>query len=291
METKFIPGSEWIYLKLYANRYFSDHILENEINNIYNFLLKNDYITKFFFIRYSDPFYHLRIRFKLSNIKSYDYILNKLYLVLNKYVKNDVVWKIQVDTYNREIERYNKLLIDSTETLFFVDSKYCIIKQKIINKLKNENYKWMIALKSIDSYLNLFTNNNIFENFEIINNMSTSFKQEYLFDDNNSKILNKLYREKRHLIEDIIDGTTNDMFVNKLGIILKKRDAELEQVINTIKNQCQISKLDYKNYLPSYIHMNINRLIPSNNRIHELLLYDYLKRYYASSIARNKVHS
>ncbi|UZT98053.1 hypothetical protein ODZ84_00340 [Chryseobacterium fluminis] len=120
--------------------------------------------------------------------------------------------------------------------------------------------------------------------------MSISFRQEYLFDDNNSKILNKLYREKRYLIENIMDGATNDIFMDKLGAILKKRDRELEKIISTIKKQCQISKLDYRNYLPSYIHMNINRLIPSNNRIHELLLYDYLKRYYASSIARKKVH-
>jgi hypothetical protein len=38
----------------------------------------------------------------------------------------------------------------------------------------------------------------------------------------------------------------------------------------------------------SYVHMHINRLMPTNQRLHELLIYDFLARHYQSAVARFK---
>jgi thiopeptide-type bacteriocin biosynthesis protein len=38
----------------------------------------------------------------------------------------------------------------------------------------------------------------------------------------------------------------------------------------------------------SYIHMHVNRLIRSSQRLHELVLYDLLRRHYEGVIARNR---
>ncbi|MFK7749084.1 MAG: lantibiotic dehydratase C-terminal domain-containing protein, partial [Kordia sp.] len=38
----------------------------------------------------------------------------------------------------------------------------------------------------------------------------------------------------------------------------------------------------------SYMHMLMNRLFKSKNRIHEMVCYDFLYRYYKSMIARKK---
>jgi len=40
--------------------------------------------------------------------------------------------------------------------------------------------------------------------------------------------------------------------------------------------------------VPSYIHMNVNRLIRSAQRAHEVVLYDLLVRLYESKLARAK---
>lgn len=40
--------------------------------------------------------------------------------------------------------------------------------------------------------------------------------------------------------------------------------------------------------LSSYTHMSLNRLFISKNRIYELVLYDFLRRYYTSEIAKRK---
>jgi hypothetical protein len=63
MKRVFLPGSEILYIKLYA----SNRTLENMLGDvIYPFtedLLEKHIIAKWFFIRYNDPESHLRIRF------------------------------------------------------------------------------------------------------------------------------------------------------------------------------------------------------------------------------------
>jgi hypothetical protein len=39
--------------------------------------------------------------------------------------------------------------------------------------------------------------------------------------------------------------------------------------------------------LASYIHMMLNRIMTDQPRMHELVIYDFLARYYKSMIARN----
>jgi len=288
---KFTPGTEWLYIKIYSSKYYIDHILTHEISSIIKKLEKDKIISKFFFIRYEDPHYHLRLRFLTSELKNLSLILEMLCIKLKKYIKNEIVWKIQIDTYEREIERYNKYLINITETLFYIDSKYVIEALKKISEDEKENYKWMLAIKSIDSYLNLFETD-ISKKLLIIKSMSNSFKLEFSFNDNNSKILNNMYREKRHIFEDILFNSekSEDALFIHLSKIIKKRDKELLPVVFEIKNICKNKKLNYINYLGSYIHMNINRIIPSKNRIHELLLYDFIKRCYESEIARKNIN-
>jgi hypothetical protein len=40
--------------------------------------------------------------------------------------------------------------------------------------------------------------------------------------------------------------------------------------------------------LISYLHMHVNRIMPSRQRSYELVLYDYMRRLYESAIARRK---
>lgn len=53
-----------------------------------------------------------------------------------------------------------------------------------------------------------------------------------------------------------------------------------------IKINKRSNKITIEYLLTSYIHMMLNRLFKSKNRIYELVLYDFLRRYYASKIAR-----
>ena len=61
----FIPGGQWSYFKVYSGNKTADLIIKNALLAIADSLLRDDIITKWFFICYSDPDLHIRIRFYL----------------------------------------------------------------------------------------------------------------------------------------------------------------------------------------------------------------------------------
>jgi thiopeptide-type bacteriocin biosynthesis protein len=157
-ERTFIPGSKWLYIKIYTGTKTADNILIQDISFIIHLLYKKSLIEKWFFIRYSDMDFHLRIRILLKEESYIGDVLSLFYSRLNPLIKESLVWKIQLDTYNRELERYGGGLIEEAESIFCIDSE-CIIS--IIKKIRHqdENYRWMIALKMIDNLLSDFSLN------------------------------------------------------------------------------------------------------------------------------------
>src|SRR3546814_1711963 len=62
IQRSFPPGSEWVYLKLYLGQGECDRLLMKEVNGFINRLKQEGLLQKWFFIRYADPEYNLRIR-------------------------------------------------------------------------------------------------------------------------------------------------------------------------------------------------------------------------------------
>lgn len=283
----FVPGSEWLYLKIYAGENTLERILVRQLPIILRKLNKANLINKWFFIRYADPDTHLRIRFLTEGKASYGTVINVLYLVLNHFLKSNLIWKIQLDTYNRELERYGNSLIEEAETFFYIDSNCMLSIIKKIHICQNENYRWMIALKLIDQTLTDFSFD-IQSKYQQMDRLAVSFKEEFGYNQYNSKQLNIKYRENKSIIESVLDNNVLDEDYNKLLPIIKKRSNNLRIMINElfIKINKRSNKITIEYLLTSYIHMMLNRLFKSKNRIYELVLYDFLRRYYASKIAR-----
>ncbi len=286
MVEQYMPGSEWLYLKFYVSRSLADKILIHELYSTLKQLKRKGYLSGFFFIRYTDPYYHLRLRIRLTDTDHYSPVLSAIHEKLQKYTESGLVWKIQLDTYYREIERYNIHLMETTESLFQVDSRYTIEMLQLIARYGNEDHKWKIGLKSIDAYLHLF-DSGVAARMALIKSMSDAFRQEYRFNPKNMRVLNDFYRNKRKIVENILQGTDEDPLMQQLFILLRKRDKQLSGIARTIKALCSKHGLDHKDYVGSYIHMHINRLIPASNRLHELLLYDYVRRLYEGTLARD----
>ena len=72
--------------------------------------------------------------------------------------------------------------------------------------------------------------------------------------------------------------------------ILDEKTANTEKVAKTILNHKNSGTLamELNHLMGSYIHMLMNRLFKSNNRMHEMVCYDFLYRYYKSEWAKNK---
>lgn len=281
----FIPGSQWVYFKLYMGTNTADKVLSQEISHIIKVLKKDQLIDKWFFIRYSDPDFHIRIRILVKDELYIGRIINIFYNELDQLVKKSLIWKIQLDTYNRELERYGNELIGIAESFFFHDSE-CVLS--IIKRIKNDTQRWMIALKMIDSLLTDFSFD-LLSKQKVMGQVSDSFKTEFGFNQFNSKQLNAKYRDNKKIIESILNNTIENNDFKSLYLPIKKRSKSLMLLTEELKSELKTNvNINLNNLILSYIHMMLNRLFQSKNRVHELLIYDFMKRYYTSEMAKNK---
>ena len=71
MERIFIPGSRWLFFKLYTGTQSADILLTRHIGPFVRRLCESGAIDDFFFIRYTDPLFHLRLRLHLPDTSRY----------------------------------------------------------------------------------------------------------------------------------------------------------------------------------------------------------------------------
>lgn len=114
----FIPGSEWVYVKIYTGAKTADKLLSHSLFLFIKELKRNKLIKKWFFIRYVDEDFHLRLRLLAEKEDCVGIILSLFANRFSNLIEDGVIWKIQLDTYNRELERYGNSLIEISESFF-----------------------------------------------------------------------------------------------------------------------------------------------------------------------------
>lgn len=271
----FTIGSEWLYVKIYTSPFFADKILLR-IGEYINLLVEKKKVEKFFFIRYSDPIFHLRIRFKLSDKEEFFKIITDIHTILDRDISNNII-EIKLESYKRELERYTPELIDDIETLFFYNSMSYL---NFITKNENDDQRWKFGLFYIDFLLSLF-GMSIEEKLEFVKINNDSFSIEFNKNKFLNSQLNKKFRTEKETIEAIfINKTYYNTIYNDLTV--------LKQVILNIKTKTQKNNFHY--ILSSIIHMDCNRLFRDEQRKHEYVLYDFLFRHYKKlAFAKNKL--
>jgi thiopeptide-type bacteriocin biosynthesis protein len=214
-------------------------------------------------------------------------ILLLFHTITKRLEARNLIWKVQIDTYQRELERYNEKLIEDTESFFYVDSEYTVgIIRKIL--AHNEDYRWIISFKMVDSLLSdlLFT---VEQKLNLMERLSIDFKKEFGFDEFNAKQFNAKYRYCMKIINDVIKEKEDvDKPLKLMTKEIHKRSADLKPVFLRIIQKSKKNGIDYLALPAPYIHMMLNRLFYEQARLHELIIYEFLRRYYASEIARSK---
>uniref|UniRef100_A0AAU6WSF2 Thiopeptide-type bacteriocin biosynthesis protein n=1 Tax=Chryseobacterium endophyticum TaxID=1854762 RepID=A0AAU6WSF2_9FLAO len=123
IQRDFIIGDDWLYYKFFCGHNASNKIITEFLKPISEEFISSGMINEWFFIRYNDPSYHIRYRIKLSSPKYIGQVIIKLNNYLKKYLSNEIVWNVELDTYKRELERYGSNTMEISEKIFYIDSK------------------------------------------------------------------------------------------------------------------------------------------------------------------------
>ncbi|APD06597.1 hypothetical protein UJ101_01068 [Flavobacteriaceae bacterium UJ101] len=271
----FIIGSEWIYYKIYMGTQTIDHFIINYLPDILEEEIIKKNIIKWFFIRYNDPDPHIRIRFLINDVNNIGFIISILYKKLDTLVSKKMAYKVVLDTYNREIERYHNELIEFSEEFFYINSKQVLTNLQSID-FNSEN-RWLLVIKMIDTILNSFKLD-LKSKKDLLETMKMDFGDEFKINKFTRKQLNKKYRDSANMIKSTLKEETEDeSYFHELYSKIAK------DISQKTKDQEIINSLLY-----SYLHMLCNRSFHSKQRINEWVCYDLLFQYYKSEYGIQK---
>ena len=286
----FSIGSEWLYYKFYCGVKTADRILTDAIYPVVKQLLGEQAIDKFFFIRYNDPEFHIRVRFHLTDLSRLGTVIGLLHQHIRPFEEQGYIWKTQTDSYSRELERYGHHSIEQAETLFFHDS------MAVLEMLENtwgderDEIRWLWLLRAIDELLDGF-GYALERKQQLAEILKDSFAAEFNADKLLKTQLNNKYREHRKEIEDIMDRQCDAQSpLQPILVLLEQKNRQLQPIAAQLQEMKQAGTLERSpdELLFSYIHMLVNRTITSKPRVHEMVVYDLLHQYYRSQLARRK---
>lgn len=278
IQRDFYPGDRWVFFKIYGGLVACDNLLIDKIYPLAKRLMKAGMIKKWFFIRYSDPHLHLRVRFELASPEFFADVVASVNRTIAPLCRKRLLVKMVLDTYRREIERYGMRLIETSETLFCHESDcICTVLKHLARNGKRDN-RWMIAFRMAELMLTCF-GLSLEEKHSLSKRMCKSMLKEFGYDEHNQKPLNERYRALRKDVANSVEGT----FDTPVTTAIEK----YAQAISNTLDSCRYKDVN----ITSHIHMMNNRLFAAQGRFHEMMLYFCLSRFYESRLARIKYNN
>jgi thiopeptide-type bacteriocin biosynthesis protein len=281
-ERFFPPGSEWFYLKVYGGVAALDEALRSVIPSIIQTATEKGIISQWFFVRYADPRDHLRLRFKgCQDRLMCD--LTPLLRPLTNLLAVGHVSTIQLDTYQREIERYGGIAgIQAAEAIFFADSTAVLAILSALDSDDGLGDRWRIALLGIDRLLEDCGFNQE-EKLRMARRLCDSFDREFRTSSYLRTQLGARFRRERGTIEALLAGeAVSGSAFEAASRAYQVRSGMIRESLQKLDSLQTISdfRSSIQELATSYVHMHVNRLIRSAARRHELVLYNFLYRLY-----------
>ncbi|MGO9168773.1 MAG: lantibiotic dehydratase [Candidatus Sulfotelmatobacter sp.] len=288
------PGSEWLYVKLYGGGGALDEILTTSIPALARTAVSSGFAARWFFVRYSDPHDHLRIRFNGVPARISQELLPQVFATVNPLLASGKLWKIDFDTYEREVERYGGVEgVLAAEDIFFADSEAVL---DILGELAGDeglDIRWRIGLMGIDQLLTDYDFDDQTKR-ATIERWRDTFQREFKIDAPGKKQLSDKFRAERRKLESLFDESSELSRERQFAKqALARRSVRVREALRKLRALAANGKLetDILDLAASFSHMHINRLMRSSQRAHELVLYDFLFQIYDGRIARNSGRS
>ena len=279
---KYPPGSEWLYLRIYGGPQVLEEWLTGPFRELLSEWNQSALIKMFHFVHYLDPEYHLRLRFHLSDPVHSGILLFQIQNACTEMLEEDLIWKIEVGTYEPEYERYGLDRMPFVESWFEIDSLYWLDE---INRRegKNDPEIWKSAVRSVDVLLDDF-GTNIEDKIKIINRLRGSVAYLSGLTRAMKGQLDDKYRKISGELESVLDTGASG-----LDVFLAKRSADAQSLVHQLRGTFSDPvALIESDLLPDLLHMSLNRAFRTRHRMQELVVYDFLGRYYESAKARGK---
>lgn len=277
------PGSEWLYAKLYLGPTAADGILLDVVRPLIEDAFASGATDRWFFIRYGDPDWHLRIRVHGSPERLHAEVLPALETRAAPMLAEGRIRRLQLDTYEPEVERYGGPDgIEIAERLFHVDSDVVLELLETLSG-KDGGERWRAALVGIDALL-ADAGLGPSEREMLVRETRTAYTKDFRVASGFRPKVAERFRNERRTLEALLDSSESTPWQESFC----RRSERLAPIFAQLRAHEGAGRLSspLTNLLPSYAHMHANRLLRSAHRRQELVLYEFLARLYHSRVVR-----
>lgn len=277
------PGSGCLYLKLYTGVMTADDVLRHHLDPFLKSLRQEVPALRWFFVRYADPEWHLRIRFFADSRELLTVVMPGVQELSKKLLAQGLVWRVQHDTYERELERYGGLHgVELAEELFCIDSETTLEILTLLEPARLAKARWLLALRGIDSLL-ASLGFELEQRVLVVTRARDALGREF---GANTAFYQQLGdRFRTHKLEISKLFTPNGgADLAPLLVLIDDRSIRTRALGQRLRNIPELAaSLDELS--ASYVHMHANRMLNTAAKAQELVLYDMLRRYYQSRLA------
>ncbi len=271
-ERKKVPGTEWLYLKLYAISQLEEDLIANDLLPFGESLIKEEICQSWYFVRYSDQRKHLRVRFRTGD--SAAVLFQRVSDWASQLMQSGQCTEFAFDTYDREIERYGgTAMLEVIEKVFHADSIACAHLLSLTrNKTALSDERLLAAIESISALV------------RSIGTTQEKFDEFFRRYKHNKNLTSADYRRLKGAISLLPGISTTDLDRPSLITVhLQQRSKDIAKIINNAKSECTDDGIS-NDVIASIIHMSLNRFL-GLNRDGELKVLGLL---YRASNERNK---
>ena len=283
---RFAPGSEWLYAKLYCGATTVDRVLREVVAPLTRAAVEWGAVDRWFFIRYADPDWHLRLRWHGTPQRLRAEVLPALHAALEPLLEDGRLWRVQLETYEREVERYGGAAgIELAEQIFHADSEAALeIVEQLERGEAGADERWRLTLRGMDLLLDDL-GFDLAAKLAVLQQARKSFAQEFRADERFIGQLGDRFRQERQSLTALLDPAREAESELAAGLqVLRRRSQRLAPICAELRAAELAAPL--ATLALSYLHMHANRLLRAAQRAQELVIYDFLARLYQSQTAR-----
>ncbi|MEZ5064403.1 MAG: lantibiotic dehydratase [bacterium] len=293
VQRSFVPGSEWLFAKIYTGPATGDVLLQDVVRPLAREAMTRGLASGWFFIRYGDPKWHLRVRFRGEPGVVHGQVLPALHRAVAPFLDDGRVSQMVLDTYVRETERYGGPAgVEICEEIFQADSEACLEVLGLLEGDTGADLRWRAALYGCDRLLRDFGFDEE-EMHAVMSRVADAFSSEFRVTGAlRDRVMGRYRKERSPILQLVSNGATKDEDTRPFWDAVRRafdRRSELQGPrLVELRRRADAGELatPIPDLVSSLLHMHSNRMFRTAARAQEMMIYRFLERTHDSLLAR-----